>query len=142
MSLIPRNSLFDFDNILDHFFAPSESSLKDNKSFFSPRVDIKENDDHYEVTAELPGVKKEDIHITLDNGVLAIEAESRQEEKEEKEGKVIRQERRYGKFVRSFTVGNAVKEADINANFENGILTLKAPKAPEDTPSVKRIAIN
>ena len=142
MSLIPRNSLFDFDNILDHFFAPSVSSSKDNKTFFSPRIDIKENDGHYEVTAELPGVKKEDIHITLDNGVLSIEAESKQEEKEEKKGKVIRQERRYGKFMRSFTVGNAVKEADINASFENGILTLKAPKVPEDTPSVKRIDIS
>ena len=142
MSLVPRNSLFDFDNILDHFFVPSVGASKSNKAFFSPRVDIKENDNNYEVTAELPGVKKEDIHITLDNGVLSIEAETKQEEKEEKEGKVIRQERRYGKFMRSFTVGNAVNEADIYASFENGILTLKAPKTPEDTPSVKRIAID
>ncbi len=141
MSLIPRNSLFDLDNIFDHFFTPSVSSTKSDNAFFSPRIDIKDNDDHYQVTAELPGVKKEDIHVTLENGVLSIEAESKQEDKEEKDGKIIRQERRYGKFMRSFTVGSSVQESDINASFEDGILTLTAPKTAEESPGVKRISI-
>ena len=110
-------------------------------AFFTPRVDIKEHDGHYEISAELPGVKKEDLHITLEEGILTIEAESRQESKEEKEGRVIRQERRYGKFTRSFNLGGNVSEEDISANFDNGILTITAPKVPEVTPQQRRIEV-
>ena len=128
MSLIPRNSLFDFDHFFDHFWSPASQSDGGNLSTFAPRIDVKEKGDNYEITAELPGVKKDDIKVTLENGVLSIEAESRQEDKEEKDGKVIRQERRYGRFMRSFNVGSNVTEADITANFNDGLLTLSAPK--------------
>lgn len=141
MSLIPRSSLFDIDNFFDNFFAPSATSRLGDNSFFAPRIDVKENKKHYEITAELPGVKKEDIRITLENGVLSIEAESKQEDKEEKDGKVIRQERRYGKYVRSFTVGDGVKQSDIEASFENGILKVKAPKSTAKPEKAKQIAI-
>lgn len=140
MSLIPKNTLFDFDQFFDQFFAPVKGS--DKESFFTPRIDVKEKEDHYEVSAELPGVKKEDIHITLNNGILSIEAESKQEDKEEKDGKIIRQERRYGKFVRSFSVGSGVKDSDIKAGFDNGILTLQAPKRDNgESTSTQRIEI-
>jgi HSP20 family protein len=136
MSLIPRNA-FNFDSLFDNFFAPTAwSSQGDN--FFSPKVDIKDNKDHYLISAELPGVKKDDIHISLDRGVLTLEAEVKQDDKEEKDGKVIRQERRYGKIMRSFTVGDAVHENDITAAFKDGLLNIKAPKkTAAETPSRK-----
>ena len=140
MPLIPRNSLFDQDNLFNDFWAPATSD-KEGKSLFAPRVDIRDKDDHYEITAELPGVKKEDIHITLNDGVLTIEAETRSETSEEKEGKVIRQERRYGKFMRSFNLGDNVEESDVSASFTDGVLTLKAPRATEKPPARRRIEI-
>jgi len=140
MPLVPRNSLFDNDSFLNDFWAPATRD-GDGKSLFAPRVDIREKDGHYEITAELPGVKKEDIHVTLHDGVLTLEAETRQESSEEKEGKVIRQERRYGRFMRSFNLGDNVEESDISANFTDGVLTLQAPKASEKPPSKRRIEI-
>ncbi|WP_027330299.1 Hsp20/alpha crystallin family protein [Marinimicrobium agarilyticum] len=140
MNLVPRNSLFDFDNLLDHFWTPQSGG--NDVSSFTPRVDIAEKKDHYELTAELPGVDKKDIDVTLDNGLLTISAESRFENKEEKEGRLIRQERRYGKFVRSFNLGADVKDKDIKAEFKNGLLTLTVPKAEEKTALSKRIEIH
>lgn len=131
MSLIPRN-FHDLDSLFDNFFAPTAWKSEQNQ-FFAPKVDIKDNKDHYLISAELPGVKKDDIHISLQQGVLTLEAEVKQEDKEEKDGKIIRQERRYGQIQRSFTVGNTVHESDISASFVDGILSIKAPKksAPE-----------
>lgn len=140
MSLIPRSSLFNFDDMLDGFFTPTQS--ESGKGLFAPRIDLKETDKAYEVSAELPGVKKEDIHLTLNNGILSIEAETKDESKEEKDGKVIRQERRYGKYVRSFNVGAGVRESDIKANFEDGILKVTAPKIQEQSPENRRIEIS
>jgi HSP20 family protein len=73
MTLIPRDSLFDLDNLFNHFFTPTVAKELDNE-FFSPRVDIKEAKDKYEIIADLPGVAKDDLSVTLENGVLSIEA--------------------------------------------------------------------
>ena len=141
MSLVPRGNFFDIDRFFDDIWAPGRQESSPVGSFFAPRVDIMEHDDHYEITAEIPGIKKEDIHISLENGVLRIEAETNQEEKEEKEGKVIRQERRYGKYVRSFDLGNSVHQEDIKAAFEDGILKLTAPKVAEEVPQQRQFDI-
>ena len=140
MSLIPRKSMFD----LDRFFEDQWPRLteSDMGNFFAPRVDIKEADDHYEITAELPGVAKEDIHVHVKDGILTLEAESSQEDKEEKEGKVIRQERRYGKYLRSFNLGSDVHEDDIKASFKDGVLKLQAPKLVEKPAERRRITID
>ena len=98
-----------------------------------------EKDGHYEISAELPGVKKEDIHVTINNGVLTLEAETSQDESEEKEGRVIRRERRYGKFLRNFNLGDGVEQSDISANFSDGVLTLTAPKLQEKVPAQRKI---
>jgi HSP20 family protein len=87
-------------------------------------------------------VAKDDIHLTLADGVLTLEAEARQEDKEEKDGKVIRQERRYGKLMRSFNLGSEVHDDDISADFKDGVLTLKAPKRAEPAPTTRRISVN
>lgn len=141
MNLIPRNSLFDFDSLFDDLWAPLRPNTASTNAAFMPRVDIRDNKDNFEISAELPGVDKEDIHVTLNNGVLTLTAESHQEDKEEKEGKVVRQERRYGKYIRSFNVGTGVQENDINATFKDGILKLTAPKAKQAEPETRRIEI-
>lgn len=140
MSLIPRSNLFD----IDRFFNDSWPRMEDSQSgtFLAPRVDIKEVDDHYEITAELPGVKKEDIHVHVKEGILTLEAESSQSDKEEQDGRVIRQERRYGRFMRSFNLGADVQEADIQAEFVDGVLKLAAPKVVEREVERRRIAVN
>ncbi len=141
MKLIPRSRFFDVDPFTDDFWAPLRRSQSSMNSFFSPQVDIVEHDDHYEISAEMPGLKKEDIQITLEDGLLRLEAETKQEDKEEKEGKIIRQERRYGKYMRSFDLGKNVHKEDIKASFEDGILKLTAPKVAEEVPQQRRIDI-
>lgn len=140
MSLIPRNSWFD----VDRFFNDSWPQLAGSQagSLFAPRVDIKEAGDHYEITAELPGVDKKDIHVHVKDGILTLEAESTREEKEESKGKIIRQERRYGKYMRSFNLGTDVQEADIKAEFKDGVLRLQAPKIVEKVQERRRIEVN
>lgn len=140
MSLMPRNNLFD----IDRFFNDSWPQLAQPQTgtFFAPRVDIAEAEDHYEITAELPGVDKKDIHVHVKDGILTLEAETTQEDQEKKKGKVIRQERRYGKFMRSFNLGVDVQEADIKASFTNGVLTLEAPKIVEKVEERRRIDID
>ena len=141
MSLIPRGSFIDPDRFFDDYWAPVRREGESPTAFFAPRVDVKDKDDHFEITAEMPGVQKDDIHLTLADGVLTLEAEARQEDKEEADGKVIRQERRYGKLMRSFNLGSEVQEQDISAEFTDGVLKLKAPKRSEPTPTTRRIDI-
>lgn len=144
MNLIPRNRFFDLDSffepsVLSSFF-PTHGEAKDIRAF-SPRVDIKEKNDTYEITAELPGVKKEDIKVNLEKGVLSLSAETKSEKTEEEDGKVIRQERRYGTFYRSFDLGMNVKEDDINAEFNDGVLKIVAAKSAEEKSESRSISI-
>ncbi len=143
MTLIPRGNFYDLDKFFEQFWGPvrSEGGESPAGDFFAPRVDITERNEHYEITAELPGVKKENLNITLEDGVLSIEAETRQEEKQQQGDKIIRQERRYGKYRRSFNLGDSVHEEDISASFEDGILKVSAPKAREVAPKQRRIEI-
>lgn len=124
MNLLPSHSLF-MDNPFE-FFAPNK--LLEGGVFFSPRVDIEETENQYVISAELPGVKKEDIHISVENGLLTLEAECHQTMEEKEKGRVVRQERRYGKIMRTFNLGTNVVTEQIDAEFKDGVLTLKAPK--------------
>jgi HSP20 family protein len=95
------------------------------------RVDVKENADGYEVHAELPGIKKEDIHVHIDGPVISISAE-RKLNKELKDGeRVLRTERYYGKVSRSFQLGQDIDEAKAGAKFVDGVLDLNLPKKVE-----------
>lgn len=115
-----RNNIFD-DLFNAPFFTRNEPNMM--------KTDIKEHDAGYELTVDLPGIKKEDIKAELNDGYLTITAEnnSSKEEKDEK-GKYIRRERYTGSYSRSFYVGDGVTEQDIKAKFENGTLTLAIPK--------------
>ncbi|MDR0701944.1 MAG: Hsp20/alpha crystallin family protein [Azoarcus sp.] len=95
------------------------------------RVDVKENADGYEVHAELPGIRKEDIHVHIDGPVVSIGAE-RKVDKELKDGeRVLRTERYYGKVSRSFQLGEDIDEARASAKFVDGVLELSLPKKAE-----------
>lgn len=108
------------------------------------RTDIKEKDGSYELDIDLPGFKKEDIHLELADGNLNIQAVKNIEKDEKNEdGKLIRQERYAGSMARSFYVGDEITEEDVHARFENGVLSLSIPKKQpeEQIPEKKVIAI-
>jgi len=103
------------------------------------KIDVSEDDKAYTVHAEIPGVKKEDIHVTIDGNQVAISAEVKNE-KEVKEGeKVLRSERYYGKVSRAFTLGQDVDEASAQAKYDNGVLELRLPK--QVAAKAKRLTI-
>jgi HSP20 family protein len=131
------NGLFD-DTFFNDFFRPVLHKEAGDKV---PAIDVHDGDGQYLVRVDLPGIKKEDISVALDNGVLSVSAETTKEDKEEKDGKLIRQERHYGKFVRSLSVGADVDPAGIKASFENGVLNLTLPKVEQQQPSNTTIAI-
>jgi len=92
------------------------------------KMDVKEDEKAYTVHAEIPGVKKDDIHVTIDGNRVAISAEVKNE-KEVKEGEeVLRSERYYGKVSRAFTLGSDLDEAASQARYDNGVLELTLPK--------------
>jgi HSP20 family protein len=99
-----------------------------------------ERNNEFVVKAELPGVKKEDIDVSVENGVLTINAETRSETEEKEGDRVIRQERRYGKYVRSLRLGKAVDEKKVKASYRDGVLELVLPKAEEVKP--KKISVD
>lgn len=104
------------------------------------KMDVKESDGKYVVNAEIPGVKKEDIHVTIDGNRVSISAEVKQE-KEEKEGeRVIRCERNYGMASRTFTLADEVDQGQAQAKYDNGVLELTLPKKPGR--SRKQVAVS
>jgi HSP20 family protein len=100
---------------------------------WTPRVDIAETDKAFEIKAEIPDVNKEDVKVTVHNGVLTVQGE-RKLEKEEKGKKFHRVERYYGSFTRSFTLPDNVDETKISASFKDGVLNLQIQKTQETKP--------
>ena len=104
------------------------------------KMDVKEDDKGYTVHADIPGVKKDDIHVTIDGNQVAISAEVKNE-KEVKDGeKVLRSERYYGKVSRAFTLGQDVDEGAAQAKYSDGVLELALPK--KAAAKVKRLNIS
>jgi HSP20 family protein len=92
------------------------------------KMDVKEDDQAYTVHADIPGVKKEDIHVSIEGNQVSISAETRVEKEEKKGEKVLRSERYVGKVARSFTLANEVDEAKAQAKYNDGVLELTLPK--------------
>jgi HSP20 family protein len=107
---------------------------------WAPLVDIEETDKEYLVKAELPEVKKEDVKVSLEDGVLTIQGE-RKLEKEEKGKKIHRIERAYGKFVRSFAVPRDVDDKMIVAEFKDGVLAVHIPKTAAAKPRAVEVKV-
>ena len=107
------------------------------------KTDLKEHEDGYELSVDLPGFKKDQIDLQLQNGYLTITAAKKLEEDgKDKKGKIVHQERYTGSMTRSFYIGENVQEEDVKAKFEDGVLTLDFPKEkPMNLPERKRILI-
>jgi HSP20 family protein len=105
-----------------------------------PTVDISETDQEYLIKAELPEVKKEDVKVTVEDGVLTIQGE-RHQEKEDKGRKYHRVERSYGTFMRSFTLPESVDETAVKAEYKDGVLNLHLPKVEKVKPKAIEVKV-
>lgn len=141
MSLLPRETWPELFRVFDHDFPTFRNHFADMGTF-SPRLDIIEKEDKYEVQVDLPGVDKNDINLSYKNGTLTIEA-STSTSNESKDGdKVIHKERYEGKMVRSFTLGEQVRQEDIDASFTDGVLTVMVPKTETKVEEASQIEIH
>ena len=111
----------------------------DGAAVLRAKVDIAEKNGAYLVTAELPGVKKEDIRLSIDGPQVTLEAEVKREKEANKDERVLHSERVYGKVTRSFTLPQEIDEAKAQAKFQDGVLELTLPK--KAAPQRKQISI-
>ncbi len=140
MASITRYSPFDeaFDDLFRGFLV-RPVSYEHPAGVAQFRVDVSENEKAYTLRAELPGVKKEDINVTIDGDTVAISAEVKSEKDVKNGDRVLRAERYYGKVYRAFTLGQAVEEAGTHAKYADGVLELTLPK--KAAVQAKRITI-
>ncbi|WP_296764875.1 Hsp20/alpha crystallin family protein [Sediminimonas sp.] len=138
--MVPRN------RFLDEFFGdfPLGYSVKPLHGDPLPapekiKIDVKDNAKSFTVHAEMPGLKKDDIHVTVDGNVVTIQAEVKQHDADTEDGKLLHSERYYGSIQRSFTLPAAATESKAKAKYENGILTLNLPK--KDPGGSKKITV-
>ena len=110
-------------------------------SIWNPAVDVKENEGSFVLTADIPGLTKKDVKISINNRVLNLHGE-RKEEKENEDGKFYYRERHIGSFSRCFQLTEPVNEDGIQASFRNGVLSIELPKLEESPPKDLEIKIN
>lgn len=129
-----------FDDLFRGFFVRPVNIGNNTAQTPAIKMDVREIGDAYQVHAELPGVKKEDIHVTIEGNLVSISAEVKQE-KEVKEGeRVLRSERYFGKVSRSFQLGQEIDDGKAVAKFNEGVLELTLPKRA--AMATKRLAID
>ena len=143
-------NLFD-DFFDDAFLAPvfhTRNPLYGKNAAHIMKTDIREKDGSYELDVDLPGFKKDEVQLNLENGYLTISAEKslnrdeKEEGKEKDEGRYLRRERYAGRCSRSFYVGDALQPSDISSSFEDGILRISMPKAaPKQLPAKTTVEI-
>ena len=114
-------------------FVPTRSGENKESSVWAPRADLSETDDAYVIAIDLPGVNRDDLEITVEDGTLKVSGERSMKE-EEQTGQFYRIERAYGRFFRSFNFGSNVDPDNIEASFDDGVLTIRAGKAEERKP--------
>lgn len=146
MALIPWRAreadrtmdVFNDDFFFGSFFPAMEKALVSNRGGWFPAMDVLEDKDQFIVKADLPGLKKDDIRVSCENGVLTIEGE-RKSETETKDKDWHKVERSYGRFVRSLNLGQVVDQSRIKAQYKDGVLELALPKT--ETAKLKSIDI-
>ncbi|MGE0642154.1 MAG: Hsp20/alpha crystallin family protein [Nitrospira sp.] len=134
----PFRELEEVSDRLNRMFARPATRAANGKETmivadWTPSVDISETEGEYQIKAEIPDVKKEDVKVTLEDGVLTIQGE-RKHEKEEKGKKYHRIERSYGSFVRTFSLPDVIDEDKVRAEFKEGVLNLSLPKSEKAKP--------
>jgi HSP20 family protein len=135
-SLVGFDPVWNFDDLfymprMPVFRAPGEPEVK---------LDLSEDDRAFYVNAEMPGVRKEDIHVAIDGEKVSIRAETKKEMEERKGTTVLRSERYYGRWNRTFTLAKAVDESKVDAKYADGVLMLTLPK--KAGVAVKEVAIH
>ena len=135
------------DNFFDDWMDDFSKSANVDKQLYGKnaarvmKTDVRETEDGYEVEIDLPGFKKDQINLQLENGYLTISAAKGLDKEEKKDGRVIRQERYSGAMQRTFYVGDGVDHEDVKAKFEDGVLKLDIPKKSAKIPEKKTIMI-
>jgi HSP20 family protein len=126
----------EFDHVLSRFFNQGDVTNGGGRAgYLAPwGVDIREDADHLYIEADLPGFRKDEVDITLENQTLTISAEHKDEQKEEKKGDWLLNERRYARFLRSFTLPPTVDDQSVNAKLTDGVLTITLNKREEIKP--------
>ncbi len=136
----PARNLFamnkDFDQFFDEFFSGNFPEVRDME--MSPRINLEENDNEWILSAELPGVKKDDVKVNFQDNILTISGEKKFD-KEDKKKNFHRIERSYGRFSRSIQIPSSIVLDKIDAKYEDGILNITLPKAEDAKP--KQIAV-
>lgn len=140
----PLNELSDVHNRLSSFFGRPNFRPEGEGTVgfadWAPLVDVTEDEKEFLIKAELPEVRKEDVKVLIENGILRISGE-RHMEKEEKGKKYHRIERSYGSFERSFSLPENSKPEAMTADYKDGMLTLRVPKSKEDAPKSIEVKI-
>lgn len=141
----PFRELEEMSDRLNRLVARQDARQSNGKEMLTvadwmPSVDISETEEEFQIKAELPEVKKEDVKVTLESGVLTLQGE-RKYEREEKGRKIHRVERSYGQFVRSFTLPDFVDETKVKAEFKDGVLSLHLPKSERAKPKAIEVKV-
>jgi len=133
-----------FNRVMPATFARQHGLTKSDNgdllTAWSPSADISETEKEYLIRAELPAVKKEDVKVTVDGGMITIEGE-RKQHKEEKEERTIRVESMYGTFTRSFQLPDDIKIDEIRCKDKDGVLTIHLPKSGKSKSKAKQITV-
>lgn len=123
----------DIDRVFDDFFSFSPANLYDSE--WMPRLDVDDDGEKIMVTAEIPGMDEKNLDVSIENNVLTIAGEKEEERKEEdKKGKPIVSERRFGSFKRTVSLPQGIKADDVKAKFKNGVLSLEIPRDESQKP--------
>ena len=117
----------EIDRLFDDAFVPGGGN-GGTRAAFAPAVDLREDEHEFVVHVDLPGIRPEDVDVSVDNGLLTVRGERRHERKEGEEGRWHVVERSQGTFSRTFQLPSGIEEERISADFEHGVLTLRIPK--------------
>lgn len=128
----------EIDRLFDDFTPARSGNGEGETTSWAPRVDVTETEDSYVVHVDAPGMKKDDFSINWQDSTLSVSGE-RKWTKDTEDENLVRMERSFGHFFRSFRIPNDVRSEDINANYADGVLTVRVPKAEESRP--RRIEI-
>jgi len=139
----PYRDLMDLQKRMDRFFGEGWAATSPDVDAWVPSCDVEESDSDYRLSFDLPGVKKEDIKIDLQDGILTVsgERQTEVEKRDKKNQNTMYSERFYGSFMRSFRLPNQIHADQIEASYHDGVLTLKVPKLAEIKTQPSRIKV-
>ena len=134
------NDFFNFPDFDDKEMKEAQKKLYGRHAANMMKTDVQEHEDHYEVDIDLPGFKKDELSLEFKDGYLVISATKglNKDKKDKKSGKYIRRERYAGGMTRSFYVGENIKQEEIHAKYENGVLKLNIPKEDKNSPKEEK----